>query len=377
MVSPEISENLPQIKIPSSSEESWRSFKEKLQVYGKYPDITLFYLFSRLPLTSAFSWGLAKASNITLKGIRAETIVNLFGERGKNWLEETGRGNWLREKLKPSPHTDQDLKEAINILIVPPSSGLSEVESEIRSLLMQPDNIFESNYSLEILKEKLPEDLTEEFFLRWESLITIVTEFVHPARRERPHSDQNRVLVISRIKELTQQGKRKDKMPILELERRTLVRLLTETSPVERAPKVLKEMAEIMGDWLKIWIDRPLREQEHQREALFRGLSEAIRAERITGQRVDIPPLKKREIENFSFKEAEIMAKSLVSLCFRFSPEVKEVALRKIAALIKEMDGWYCQSRIDKVKTVASEDFSQQWELIRKILSSSSTWEVD
>lgn len=167
---------------------------------------------------------------------------------------------------------------------------------------------------------------------REESLALIIKEFLDPKRRENLHSEFLRARIVGQVGEAIKKSKYQRRLPLLPRERRRLVSLLTKTSVFELAPQVLEKMVQVLGGWLEIWVHRLLMGSEEKKVSEEKDLEAAIRAERMTKKRVDVPA-SKNKWENFSFQEARDMAKTLLSISHRTQPEAREKAEEKIEEL--------------------------------------------
>ena len=188
--------------------------------------------------------------------------------------------------------------------------------------------------AIEVITATLSKKSKNKLKKREESLAFIVKEFLDPKRRENLHSEFLRARIIEEVGEAIKKSEYQRRLPLFPQERQRFVSLLTKTSVFELAPQVLEKMVQTFGGWLEFWVHRLLMGSEEKRVSEEKDLEAAIRAEKITKKRVDVPAFKNKW-ENFSFQEALVMAKTLVAISHRTQPEAREKAEEKIEELIE------------------------------------------
>lgn len=322
-----------------------------------------------------------------VRRIRAETMLRLFGERGREWLERTGKDKYLTETTGRQHYKeDGELFRAVDIFTAPVSAELKDREKDLRSILFLQG----SSRSTPVLPpgkkeivsfpqslQRRDSDLTlslsaqEELAKRMESASVVFKEFTDLERRSaREKSDALRATAINGLRRIYNLRRYLPDLPALDGERSFTVYLLTHFSEQELAPNVLNEMTESLGDFIEIWIDRFLEQRRRESIAYSANLEKAIKTEHMTHGRMDTPSTKKGELDDFSdnFLQSEVlqMSKSLVAICFRQIPEPKRSALIKTDKLIGKMGRLEPELKTKRFGVFA--DGIQEWNKIKRVL---------
>lgn len=337
-----------------------------------------------------FAMGLQIGSGASLgssvRGVRAGVILILFGKRGREWLERTGKDKYLSETTGIQ-HGQEDRKffEAVGILTAPVSAELKDRDKDLQNVsflqgssrstpaLPSGENeivSFPRSLQRRDSNLTLPPSAQEELAKRMESTIVVFKEFADPARRERERSDLLRIRIINQLREIYNHSHQCSNLPTLDVERSLAVYLLTRFSEQELAPNVLNEMVASLGDFIEIWIDRFLEHRRRKGIAYSANLERAIKTEYMTHGRVDTPFTKKEEddfSDNFSPSEALQMSKSLVAICFRWIPESKKTASVKTRFLVEKME--HSEPELKTKRFGVSTDGIQEWDKIKRVLS--------
>lgn len=190
--------------------------------------------------------------------------------------------------------------------------------------------------AIDVITTTSSKKFKKELKKRGKSLALIIEEFLDPKRRENLDSELRRARIIEELGKAISRSEYQRRLPLLPQERRTFVSLLTKTLAFELAPEVLEKMAQVLGEWLEMWVHRLLMGCEERKVREEKDLEAAIRTEQITKKRVDIPAFKNKW-ENFSFQEARDMAKALMAISHRTQPEPRKKAKEKLEELIKLM----------------------------------------
>lgn len=323
-----------------------------------------------LPITSGFIIGSSKSLGWPAERTRAEFMTKFFGEGGRKWLERTGKDKYLSKTTGREVYKeDAAVYKSIGILATPVSQELALKEQNFNRLLQDRIDV-PLLTSGEITNSglTLSSSAQEELATRIQSVGDILKEFIDPLRRERKKSDTLRQGILSRLRKVHNRYGHSSRLPTLEAERSLAVYLLTLT---EFSPPVLRKEAQTIGDFIEIWIDRLLEQKRQAKEKANVNLAQAVRTEFLTGGRIDVPPVAKRELDpfsdNFSSTQITSISKSLVAICFRQVPEAQSAALKKARFLAKKM------KRSDQeLKTEGfgvSTSGTEEWNKIKKILN--------
>lgn len=282
-----------------------------LRPYLKFPDISITYLHLFLPVTSGFIIGSARQLDWPTRRVRAEFIAKVFGDRGREWLKQTGRYTYLAERTGPDENErDAALKTGLNILVThPPSKELKTLEARQHLLLADKNQPAETSLVI-------PPDVAAELQVRRQGLTPVLTEFLDPSRRDNADADYWRYKTLREIgmlfihSEFSPNG-----IPLLKQEIKAIVDSVTYTADFERAPQILTGMATQFGEWIEVWIQNLIRQKRY--------------------------PSEKQDINNFSIADVSKISKALVAICFRAQPEAKQIALRtadRVAERIRQLE---------------------------------------
>lgn len=268
-----------------------------LQPYLKYPDISIAYLHLFLPTTSGFIIGSARQLDWPTRRVRTEFIARFFGDRGRKWLEQTGKYTYLSARTGPDENErDAALKTGLKILVNPPSTELKILETHQHLLLTDKNQPAETSLVIS-------PHITAELQLRRQGLEPILTEFLDPSRRDNENADYWRHKTLREIGMLVIHNKfSPNGIPLLKQEIKAIVDSVTYTADFERAPQILTEMAVRFGEWIEVWIQNLIRQKRY--------------------------PSEKQDINNFSIADVFKISKALVAICFRAQPEAKQTALQ-------------------------------------------------